>query len=327
MGLIPLTDPQAIQQAFNTLAERMRHECQVFENRLVGWPGGHGHFLISWNEAEQIWSLFDHAHNRYWCAFGVTHPGQSGNLNITCEINMPYQGFDRRVAGLIAQAEDGHLYLTHTGKIAGGRKGIGKTAFLKAIQGANFDTIYWPDGVETETVVIGRLDGAHLPQQIAYFAQQVERFKQKISGGGSNSDEPLSFSPEFSGTRRGYRVQGTIESRCDHGLVISTLAEQLEQRGLKVGNDNFRDLFIRKNGQLTHLFEAKTDVSRSSIYTAIGQLMFHSAAQAVPPKRVLVLPGAPKPETALALKQLGIMVLTYHWTAGKPSFKTLEKVL
>lgn len=330
MGLTPLTETQEIEAAFNSWAKRMHQDSQPYPNHLVGWSGGHGRFTVYWHPTEQIWSLMEryYAKNRYWCCFGTRHPSSPGNLSITCEINIPYQGINRRVAGVFAQARDGHFYLTHSGKVAGGRSGIGKEAFVTFYGNSdNWDTVYWPDGKETETILIGRLNGRHLLSHIAHFVRKVESFKKYATSGQTNPLESPTFNPEFSGTRQSYRVKGKVESRCDHGLVISALEAELWRQGLTVGNDQARDLFVIEDGQTTTLFEAKTDTSTSSIYSAIGQLMFHSTTQRTEPKRVMVLPERPNEQTQNALTRLGIAVLAYHWHQGRPIFENIEVII
>lgn len=325
MGLIPLTDAQEIEKAFNVWSKQMRHQSQAIPNRFVGWKGGHDRFTVYWHPDEGIWSLFDEGDNRYWCCFGTKDPQERGNLSITCEINVPFEGFDRRIAALFGRADDGNLYLAHSGKIAGGRLGIGKEAFLNSYRGKNWDTVFWPDGKESDVIVIGRLDGQSLPAQITHFVREVERFKRTVTVGGEVV--PPTFKPEFSGTRRGYRVKGRIEAQCNHGLIISALAAELEKCGLIISNDSVRDLFIPDNGKIKILFEAKTDTSTTSIYRAIGQLMFHGATQNIAPKRVMVLPELPKKQTQEVLERLGIDVLTYSWSKNQPVFENIGLVL
>jgi hypothetical protein len=87
-------------------------------------------------------------------------------------------------------------------------------------------------------------------------------------------------------------------------------------------------LFVVSNrGQVQILFEAKTDTGTSSIYGGVGQLMLHGVAESSVPMRVLVLPGAPKLKTRLALKKLGIEVLTYSQQHDGFGFARLDRVL
>jgi len=74
------------------------------------------------------------------------------------------------------------------------------------------------------------------------------------------------------------------------------------------------------------LFEAKTDISSSSIYQAVGQLMLNGTKAKVQ-RRVLVVPEAPSPETRELLSEIGIAVLIYKWDGSIPRFPNLKKVV
>jgi hypothetical protein len=251
-------------------------------------------------------------------------------LSITVECNPPVQGVDRRCAG--AFLTDGRkTYLAHSGKIAGGRKGIGKSAFVDWHPHGNWQVVQCPDGVETEMIVIGRVDGKNLPTQMAQFVREVKSFKEATSTGKMQKDSVSAkptFSPEFTGRKRGYRVTADIESDCNHGLVVNALAEHLEKEAFgKVGNDRARDAYVLSNGgKLRFLFEAKTDLSTSSIYQGIGQLVFHNTITPAT-KRFLVLPGAPNAKTRAVLAAIGICVLTYRLDGARAVFENLKEVL
>jgi hypothetical protein len=75
---------------------------------------------------------------------------------------------------------------------------------------------------------------------------------------------------------------------------------------------------------MTVLFEAKTTVSTSSIYQAIGQLLYHSYGHAPRPRLVIVLPEVPNSDTARVLCDLGIFVITYQLDATTVSFTDLD---
>jgi hypothetical protein len=95
-----------------------------------------------------------------------------------------------------------------------------------------------------------------------------------------------------------------------------------------VGNDRHRDLFLAtQGGMITHLFEAKTELSLRSLYECVGQLMLLGARRPTEPKRILVLPRVlPRRRVALrtALKRIGIQLVTYEWTDSKPMFYGLD---
>lgn len=330
--LAPVTDKTEIRKAYHLLAKRLKTGAQKVV-RLIGWQGGCDEFPVYWHPREEMWTALDteYAGTRYWCPYGTANPNETDNLPITCEINPPYSGYDRRCAGVFARDENGHICLAHSGKIGGGRKGIGKSALMSFLRGANILPVGWPDGVESDVIVISPLSDKRLVARIASFVHEVERFKTAVASGKPPIPRyytAASFQPEFSGRRAPYSGKALVESSCYHGDVVNALAEELEGRGYKLGNDRKRDLFVAsRSGNMQILFEVKTNLTASSIYGAVGQLMIHGATQKQPPRRVLVVPGTPNVKTRAALKRAGLEVLTYAWTKRGPAFKKLANVL
>ncbi|MHC4960180.1 MAG: hypothetical protein ACYTGN_17640 [Planctomycetota bacterium] len=81
-----------------------------------------------------------------------------------------------------------------------------------------------------------------------------------------------------------------------------------------------------KGGRVVALFEVKTDTTRYSVYTAVGQLMLHSTVSTGLPLRVLVIPGHPTASTARALKALGMQTLSYSLRKAGPRFTDLTRI-
>lgn len=333
MNLQPITDVNEVRVAFASLKRNLTRQCRSM-TRFLGWQGGHGRYRIHFNPRLQFWTLVSEKYGkkRNWLFLGTGDPTPRKQVGIICEVNIQKKGYSRRCAGAIALDDRGQVYLTHSGKIGGGRKGIGKRAFVAAYRGDNWAIIRWPDRKETEVIVIGRIDDKNLPRQLAHFAREVKRFKKTaigIESNKQNQSKTNGFTPEFSGKRKSYKISGTIDNQADHGTVISALAATLEKKyKLKTANDRSRDLFVLgRTGLVRVLFEAKTDLSTSSFYQAVGQLLLNSAVGPQEPKRVLVIPGKPTGGTSKALDILRIRVLSYAWSRDTPKFKNLGEVL
>lgn len=325
--LVPVTDAVEVGAAMDAFEATMTGGA-TRSLRSVGYRGGGGKYDVYWRSTEQIWSHFGMADSRYWCVFGSQDPAEHSNLSISCEVNPPLSGVNRQCAGLVMKDASGRKYIGHTGKIGGGKTGVGKSAFFEHYTGA-LEPIVWPDGREDEIVLIGRVDGAHLPRQLAQFMRVVERIKAGIGGTGSPPDPlPQTFGPEFAGKKASYQIAGIIESRADHGLIVNALHQRLQKLGIAAVNDRARDLYVASaNGNGGMLFEVKTSVDPGSIYTGIGQLMFHGAKDDPEPKRVLVVPEETKDETKEVLGRLGIQVLTFRFQGNAPVFENLEVVV
>jgi len=330
VSLRPLVERDEIRDAFDTLAERLRQGAQAYK-RQVGYRSGYADTTIHWHPRHGFWCLFDpeYAENKYWCCFGTVDPEGQTMLSITVETNSPYEGVNRRIGGVFVRDDEGRVYIAHSGKVGGGRPGIGKKAFWDFYGGEQVETVKWPDGQKSQMIVIGRIDREHLSAHIARFVHEVARFKAAATSKKAVlRRERLRriFTPEFEGPRRVYEPSGEIEARCDHGTVVNRLHEALTQAGHNAVNDR-RDLYIVADGTVTHLFEAKTDTSTTSLYQGVGQLMLHGAALDPTPQRILVLPGRPDGATRRALGRLGIAVLVFKWEEGQPVFPRLDYVL
>ncbi len=333
MSLTPITDRAESRQAVEVLRARMSQGADLFPQHWVGWRGGSRQCDVHWHDQEGIWGIFEQPRklNHFWICFGVENPSGQPLLSITAEMNPPLSGINRRCAGAFLRDAQGQVYIAHDGNVRGGKKGVGKSAFLEFYQAGNWQTVYWPDGQESDMTVIGRIDGLHLPAQIAQFVREVARFKEWVrSGGAGASLKPTkqpTFTPEFSGTRT-YPLGGEVESRCLHGTVVAALAKELGAGKYNVGNDRHRDLYIAgRQGYAKVLFEVKTDLSTTSLYEAVGQLMLHGAAQRPAPKLVAVLPGMPSKKTRTMLGRLGVRVLVYDWVKDQVGFRKLHHAL
>jgi hypothetical protein len=337
MKLSPITSAVETRQARERMLATLRQGCQTY-HRQIGWQGESGEYDVEWHEEHGFWLRADSEpyYGRWVHWFGAEDPtAHRGVLNIVCELNPPVEGIVRQCAGIFVRDDSDAVFVAHSGKIGGGRKGIGKSAFLSNYRGA-LETVAWPDGRESEVIVLGRVEGRRFPAQVANFIREVQRFKASVAGLNQtttgterSSSQPADprFKPEFSGRRRSYRIQSEIESRCDHGLIVNTLADALEANGLEVASDR-RDLYVSGRGRsMKFLFEAKTDVTTSSIYQAIGQLLYHSALQASPPSLVMVLPDMPNTTTKRILEKLRIKVLVFDWQGQQPIFRNLTELI
>ena len=291
---------------------------------------------VVWMKGERFWSCLKQIETGYWYGFGLDNPKSLNRLNIAVQINPPLEGVDLRKGGMFALDETGGIHLCHTGAIGGGKKGVGKTAFWKRYRG-NSEKVHIPTRNRSIPVVdLGPVTSKMLPSRIALFIREVARIKKSIDDDDAIQTFPNlgGFTPEFSGKRSGYSPKKSIEAKANHGLVVNALAEAINEAGYEFGNDQQRDMFIihqgkekkRRDARVT-LFEVKTDVSSTSIYQGVGQLMMNGLARESQTSLILVVPGEPTSETETGLKKLGIDVLGYKWSRNKPKFNNLEEIL
>jgi hypothetical protein len=258
MSLVPVTDAKKSDKAFAALKKQLARGCQKFST-IIGWHGGNCEAVVFWNPRERFWFGHDWADkgNRFWSPFGMEDPRSKRMLNITVQCNPPLKGINRQCAGAFV-TDSNKVFLAHSGKIAGGKKGIGKTAFVNSYPQGNWQPARWPDNRESEMIVIGQVDSPAISRHVGQFIREVEKLKEKIEANSGQSPESKlrsGFSPEFAGKRKRYRLIGDVESNCDHGIVVNELEKCLRGIGFdRLGKDQPRDLYILSKGSASSAF-------------------------------------------------------------------------
>lgn len=293
----------------------------------IGFPGGNVDLPIYSTGEGKLWVAFGGptekaAVRRYWNAFGVYQPNRS-TQSISVEINIPVDSNSRQVAGFFAEdSETGYIFLMHSGKVGGGRPGIGKSAFLvwskaKLVNAAD------ENGDVRTGIAISELDDPNLAGRIWTFVRSVQSFKDFAASGGLETPEFKNrveefdrYSKEFTGKKRGTRG-GTLEYVTYHGDIVQKLYDERAARlspGEKVFNSNLIDLFVKKDGVLSEVYEVKTGIGRQVLYTAIGQVVTHATNGRGEVAKFLVIPAdesIPK-DLEHAIASLGIKVRSFR---------------
>ena len=269
---------------------------------------------------------------RYWNAFGIDEPIPNKLSNIVCEINYPEEGINKRVAANWVKEGNDYL-LVHSGKIGGGRIGIGKNGFIQNYNGVFLEVDN--SDLPNEITVIGNLNDPNLAFQIKSFVEEVARIKQLLVRRvpSSRKHTPLeiiehSFNEEFVGTKEYLGKKEKISSTANHGLVVNSLKNLISIKDKLVANDKQRDLYLYTDkGLIRTVFEIKTSLTSQTIFTAVGQLFVNNIRLMPVPRLIYVIPEKPNINLAKTLKKLGIEVLVYYWKNNLPEFKDLEKVI
>jgi hypothetical protein len=114
-----ITDRDRITSLQSEFEGILQNAAEKHGQITMGYQGGHEPIKASWNSKLGIWWSTHKSQNRFWNAFGVEEPKwdqpKAAN-NVICEINIPYVGVNRRVAGAFLEDDDGQIYLAHSGK-------------------------------------------------------------------------------------------------------------------------------------------------------------------------------------------------------------------
>jgi hypothetical protein len=259
--------------------------------------------------------------------FGIGKPFEGQGVSITGQINFPFTGINRKIAGVFAVDEDKNILILHSGKIGGGKPGIGKKLFLNNFRG---DFITANDGDrDSQFCFVGELESHLLPIQIADFIEEIARIKM-LEETQNNTDfefqSNFNYTDEHTGKIVTERNDPIVINRI-HGLVVKALSRKLETIDYTIGNDKNRDLFIHKNNIIKALFEIKTNSSTQSLYSAVGQLIIYS----IPIKNKInlfaVLPTKLSKLVENKLRSLSIIPLYYKWLEDEIEFINIDKLL
>lgn len=229
------------------------------------------------------------------------------------------------VSGFFARnVENGMTYLLHSGRVGGGKKGVGQRTFLA-----------WTDRPPVEVsdrsgrgrrgIVVMPIEGAAVAHSVMRYVDEVAAFKAFVSEGGTET-------PQFRSRAQGYadyfdevsgRRIGTRSSKIDyvsrHGDVVRAVQEwrsvTLGPKDGRIVKSVLLDLGVERSGKLVEAYEIKTATSRQNLYAAIGQLLVHGGEAEC--EKYLVCPSdLPIPDDiAAALQRLSISVLGVQITS------------
>lgn len=306
----------------------------------IGFPGGNADEKVYSAGQGKLWVAFGKPSNnsavpRYWNAFGVYKPDRPAQT-ITVEINIAISSNSAQVAGFFAKDSDtGDIFLMHSGKVGGGRPGIGKSAFLVWSK-AKLIEIDEESGKVRSGIAVGKLGDPHLSERIWAFVRSVHGFKDEAIGGGLDTpefkhrvEEFDRYNREFSGKKQGLRG-GAFEYVTYHGDIVQKLFDDRTARlvsGEKIFNSPLIDLFVKRDGVLSEVYEVKTGLDRQLLYTAIGQLVTHASTSQGDASKFLVIPAGetmPK-DFEQAINGLGIQVRRFRLSgAGRNKIIELD---
>lgn len=320
-----VSDKKEILQLHQQFQKKLKSSLVKPVDCWVGHPGGNFEDKVHYSDKLNIWLSHSKHDTRFWNGFGIGHPKEGTNNSLVGEINFPFGGINRSIAGVFAVDEKQKVLVLHRGRIGGGKKGIGKDFFMNNFRG---DFITATDGDrQNEFCLVGELDSAYFPRQVANFISEIYRVKNM----GHIKQKPgishwagFNYLDEYTGNIVTEQDEPRTIHRT-HGIIVNALAAQMEKKGFKIGNDKNRDLFIYRGINVIALFEIKTSSSTQDLYTAIGQLLLYSIPMDKKVKLFVVLPERLNPEVNDRFEFLGIKVIYYKMENENVSFQNIEK--
>jgi hypothetical protein len=305
---------------------------RAFRRRAVkdiGYPGGTTRRVeVSTDGRYWFWSM-DHKKRNVttprrlnWFGRFNEHTG----LGITVEVNTSYEGRNDRAAGFFARdRESGAVYLVHSGRVGGGKRGVGKNAF-RAWSNEPLVEVIDSRGHTRHGILVTSIKGATASHSVSRYINLVRDFKRAVDAGQiatpafqRKQKDYEDFYSEGRGRRRGRR-SSLIDYVSHHGDVVDALhawrkARQMPRHARLVKNV-YIDLGVTSGGNLVEVFEVKPSAARQSIYSALGQLMVHGNADNC--RRTVVLPQSESLSNDLrkAFARLGVQLLRFRLDKG-----------
>lgn len=182
--IIDVEEIYKCQEKFESL---LKSKLTLEGEFTIGFPSGNWDTSVIYNK--NIWFSGyeideDNSSPRFWNGFGLAKElKKNKSNNIIVEINIPTNGINRSVSGFFAKNnETNEILLMHRGKIGGGRKGIGKNAFLGWYQPV-MQQVNSNDGKTEEALIITTLKPKKFIGELTSFIEKVSQFKELATTG------------------------------------------------------------------------------------------------------------------------------------------------
>lgn len=294
---------EEIKKCQNELKNILKNKLKIETRNEIGFPSGSVIETVYSDLSNGIWcsmaeDLLDNT--RFWNPFGIGNPNEKMHITPIVEINIPAY-LDRRVGGVFLKDIENNIYLGHRGKIGGGKPGIGKNAFFEKYTGRIIDAI--DDSQMNSIAIISCIYDDNIIHNIKRFLLAVCKIKNIDINESFFSPEPTSI--------KSYIPQGVITPVAEHAYVVNALAKFIEKEGKIPFNSKQVDLYtLDDNGNYETIYEVKSKTDTQSIYTAIGQVCYHSALSR-DVEKVIVLPKEIPRKIVHIINRLQIKVKKY----------------
>jgi hypothetical protein len=327
--LVPVLNKREIAKAQSHLLKMLNAHETYHKDVTITFPSGSYWDTVSYSKKLNIWwnRSVNKRGNNYYNTFCTGEPSENKGNNITVGIHIEGGSDSRMSAGLWATDEKDNMWFCHSGRIGGGRKGIGKNSFWNFYEGPKSEVDF--DYDEFPYATIGKLTDKNFPKLIANFVQSVAEIKSIITSKSRKEKIKIhKYSPEYTGTRD-YDLPEKGHADVTHGYVVDKLKNILATDfDIESASNRYVDLYTIKTKRNPRInFEIKTGLSRQQVYTAIGQLILNSCNDKPQPKLVFVCLDKINSVLVTDLKKFKIKVLTYKWEKQIPIFLNLNSII
>lgn len=324
-----IEDEAVIRRCQQQFSRSFRAVSDVRIPVRVGHPGASFRASVHWSDNLGLWLYSKRIPEKnHWNVLGIGKPAPEGRVVITCEINFPIRGIDRKIGGALARDPEGVIYVVHRGRLGGSRKGIGKSLFGSRYRGV---WAVMEDGDERATVaVVGALYSPRFVRQLGQFVRKVQRMKDLAAHRDPQmaiAFPEVEYRAEFSG-EASLPAPDDLSRLCDGSLVAADLAEAIQAMGIPAGNDEGRDCFaMSRLGRMAVVFKVLTDLRDGDILAGAARLLVDRVTLPEKPRLVLAAPAALPAALEEPLRSLGLEILPYAWDGDRAVFPGLKALV
>jgi hypothetical protein len=170
-----LEESEEIEAVFHFLKERFM--SAPFRTVSVTIPFYRRDLTVEarWFPDHRFWIAYD-PDERMMFGLSKKLPKPGEKVTLTLELAIP-EGIYRYIPGAFAEDEYGNLLLVHRGGFGGGKKGIGRKAFLQRF-GGTILTVTDGDR-QVDVAVVAALGSIHFLHQVACFLREVEKMRKE----------------------------------------------------------------------------------------------------------------------------------------------------
>jgi len=178
---ILLKDNAEVQQSQKIFQERLQQLLQNQGQYILGFPGGSFELPVYANQS--LWYAYkeikEGSSPRHWNAFGIGETLRQKTPNsIVVEINIPTNGANGRVAGLVAKNRSDQVFILHRGKIGGNSTPL-REAFQQFYPQDKWTEVQESTHITKKAILVTSLQSTSFIEDILFFVKQIDEFKRQ----------------------------------------------------------------------------------------------------------------------------------------------------
>lgn len=162
-----ITDRYEIKRCQKDLENKLKNRAKEIKDAQIGFLKEEFYYF----EDLDFWYYTNEYNNIYRNAFGLGNPRKNNSIDL--QINIPFDGKNKQVAGKFVKEDDEKIWIGHNGTIKGKKEGIGKNAFLEYFESEMKIVPYKDDDRLLKEVT--QLDSDDLVKDLRDFVEEVKK--------------------------------------------------------------------------------------------------------------------------------------------------------